>query len=292
MAGYVASKAAINHLTRSWAIEFAEHDIRVNCIMPGPTHSRLDEQLTPEMRGQDRAQHARPPLRRAARDRRSLRVHGVAGGSPSRRRGDAARRRLSLHQLRSGGCSSRLSLRCYARPGVGAQQALRDPPGRSLGDELVHSHEPGDVLAPGEQEEAPGTRPRRPRRSRCCPRAGPLPPAPRDSGSPLVPVDDHLGEAGLPVGGDQLEEGPDERVVFGQGPGGVGLGHVEEARGDVSPPETARSRPTTARPWRSGRLPAPPPGWGSAGRARLARCRPPAAMRETVVPWTPYLPIS
>ena len=50
MVGYVASKAAINHLTRSWAIEFAEHDIRVNCIMPGPTHSQLDEQLTPEMK--------------------------------------------------------------------------------------------------------------------------------------------------------------------------------------------------------------------------------------------------
>lgn len=49
-AGYVAAKAAINHLTISWAIEFAEHDIRVNCIMPGPTHSRLDAQLTPQMR--------------------------------------------------------------------------------------------------------------------------------------------------------------------------------------------------------------------------------------------------
>lgn len=49
-AGYVAAKAAINHLTVSWAIEFAEYDIRVNCIMPGPTHSRLDAQLTPEMR--------------------------------------------------------------------------------------------------------------------------------------------------------------------------------------------------------------------------------------------------
>jgi NAD(P)-dependent dehydrogenase (short-subunit alcohol dehydrogenase family) len=56
MAGYVASKAAINHLTKSWAIEFAEYDIRVNCIMPGPTHSRLDEQLTPEMR--DRIAHS------------------------------------------------------------------------------------------------------------------------------------------------------------------------------------------------------------------------------------------
>ena len=50
MVGYVASKAAVNHLTTSWAIELSEHDIRVNCIMPGPTHSRLDEQLTPEMR--------------------------------------------------------------------------------------------------------------------------------------------------------------------------------------------------------------------------------------------------
>ena len=48
--GYVASKAAVNHLTASWAIEFAEHDIRVNCIMPGPTRSKLDEQLTPEWR--------------------------------------------------------------------------------------------------------------------------------------------------------------------------------------------------------------------------------------------------
>jgi NAD(P)-dependent dehydrogenase (short-subunit alcohol dehydrogenase family) len=49
MTGYVASKAALNHLTRSWAIEFAEHGIRVNAIMPGPTHSGLDALLTPEM---------------------------------------------------------------------------------------------------------------------------------------------------------------------------------------------------------------------------------------------------
>lgn len=48
MTGYVASKAAINHLTTSWAIEFAEHNIRVNCIMPGPTRSKMDDSLTPE----------------------------------------------------------------------------------------------------------------------------------------------------------------------------------------------------------------------------------------------------
>ncbi len=49
MAGYVASKAALNHVTRSWAVEFAEYGIRVNCIMPGPTHSGLDALLTPDM---------------------------------------------------------------------------------------------------------------------------------------------------------------------------------------------------------------------------------------------------
>jgi NAD(P)-dependent dehydrogenase (short-subunit alcohol dehydrogenase family) len=43
------SKAALNHLTRSWAVEFAAHGIRVNAIMPGPTHSGLDALLTPEM---------------------------------------------------------------------------------------------------------------------------------------------------------------------------------------------------------------------------------------------------
>jgi len=48
MTGYVASKSALIHLTTSWAIEFAEHDIRVNCILPGPPHSKLAAQLTPE----------------------------------------------------------------------------------------------------------------------------------------------------------------------------------------------------------------------------------------------------
>jgi NAD(P)-dependent dehydrogenase (short-subunit alcohol dehydrogenase family) len=48
--GYTAAKAALNHMSRAWAVEFAEYGIRVNCIMPGPTHSRLDAQLTPGMK--------------------------------------------------------------------------------------------------------------------------------------------------------------------------------------------------------------------------------------------------
>jgi NAD(P)-dependent dehydrogenase (short-subunit alcohol dehydrogenase family) len=50
LSGYSASKAALNHMSREWAVEFAEYGVRVNCIMPGPTHSRLDAQLTPGMR--------------------------------------------------------------------------------------------------------------------------------------------------------------------------------------------------------------------------------------------------
>lgn len=36
---YGASKAALEHLTRCWALELAPHGIRVNAIAPGPTES-------------------------------------------------------------------------------------------------------------------------------------------------------------------------------------------------------------------------------------------------------------
>lgn len=38
-AHYGATKAAIEHLTRSWALELAPHRVRVNAIAPGPTET-------------------------------------------------------------------------------------------------------------------------------------------------------------------------------------------------------------------------------------------------------------
>jgi NAD(P)-dependent dehydrogenase (short-subunit alcohol dehydrogenase family) len=38
---YAASKAALEHLTRCWAIELAPHRIRVNAVAPGPTETDI-----------------------------------------------------------------------------------------------------------------------------------------------------------------------------------------------------------------------------------------------------------
>lgn len=38
---YAASKAALEHLTRCWALELAPHRIRVNAVAPGPTETDI-----------------------------------------------------------------------------------------------------------------------------------------------------------------------------------------------------------------------------------------------------------
>ena len=59
---YAASKAAVNSLVRSAAIEFARHDIRVNSVSPGPTKTDMAlpdsfaEKLAPRKRQADAAE--------------------------------------------------------------------------------------------------------------------------------------------------------------------------------------------------------------------------------------------
>ncbi len=43
--GYCTSKAAVDHMTRVMAIEWARYDIRVNCVVPGYVRTDLIEQL-------------------------------------------------------------------------------------------------------------------------------------------------------------------------------------------------------------------------------------------------------
>lgn len=41
IAHYAASKAALEHLTRCWALELAPSGVRVNAIAPGPTETGI-----------------------------------------------------------------------------------------------------------------------------------------------------------------------------------------------------------------------------------------------------------
>jgi NAD(P)-dependent dehydrogenase (short-subunit alcohol dehydrogenase family) len=46
-AAYAATKSAVDSLTRSWALEFADHGITVNSVAPGPTGTELFHRNTP-----------------------------------------------------------------------------------------------------------------------------------------------------------------------------------------------------------------------------------------------------
>lgn len=52
MAVYGATKAALESLTRTWAAEFAESNVRVNAVAPGPMRtSKVIAAMGPDMGG-------------------------------------------------------------------------------------------------------------------------------------------------------------------------------------------------------------------------------------------------
>lgn len=67
---YGACKAALEHLTRSWALELGEHNVRVNAVAPGPTESEALEHmgLSPaEIERLKASERDQIPLRRRGR---------------------------------------------------------------------------------------------------------------------------------------------------------------------------------------------------------------------------------
>jgi len=62
-ASYAASKAAVLHLTKAQAFEWARHGIRVNAICPGYIHSEMTEDFLASEKGQEMIR--RVPQRRA-----------------------------------------------------------------------------------------------------------------------------------------------------------------------------------------------------------------------------------
>ncbi|MEQ8661012.1 MAG: glucose 1-dehydrogenase [Gammaproteobacteria bacterium] len=62
--GYCASKAAVDHMTRVMAIEWARYGIRVNCVAPGYIRTEMIDQLEADGKLDARGLERRTPQRR------------------------------------------------------------------------------------------------------------------------------------------------------------------------------------------------------------------------------------
>ena len=102
---YVATKAAAIAITKSWAHELAEWNIRVNGIAPGSIHNALTEGIAAQRRprhGRSARQLARPASTpgRVGDGRRHRRDGGLPGDGESDHRTDLRSRRGLEHPLR------------------------------------------------------------------------------------------------------------------------------------------------------------------------------------------------
>ena len=115
---YAMSKAAIEHLTRYLAVEWARDGIRVNAVAPWYIRTPLVEPILgdPATLGARARGDADGTRRRAARSRRGDRVPLPAGGVVRDRPGDRGRRRLPRLRLQpaAAGVAARSGLRAIA----------------------------------------------------------------------------------------------------------------------------------------------------------------------------------
>ncbi|PCI40208.1 MAG: 3-oxoacyl-ACP reductase [Elusimicrobia bacterium] len=76
-ANYAAAKAGIIGLTKTMALEFARHGIRVNCVMPGFVETRMTEGLPEKVR---KGLEERIPLKRFAKPAEIASMHMFLAG--------------------------------------------------------------------------------------------------------------------------------------------------------------------------------------------------------------------
>ena len=80
-AAYCASKAAVEALTRSLAVEWARHGIRVNCLAPGYVNTDIPREAMADREAPDALSvpGPGPPDRRAGGGRHARRLPGLGG---------------------------------------------------------------------------------------------------------------------------------------------------------------------------------------------------------------------
>ena len=81
--GYCASKAAVDHMTRVMAIEWARYQVRVNCVAPGYVMTEMIEELEANGKLSVRALEKRTPMRRLGTGHEVARAVVYMGSSES-----------------------------------------------------------------------------------------------------------------------------------------------------------------------------------------------------------------